>query len=69
MSVDPNVKNWNVNYDNDPNPPDFKTLLDHKAATDLQLSNTPSNHPTFAALQTKQANLATAIANHPKRTK
>ncbi len=69
MSIDPNVKNWQVNYDNDPLPPDFKALLDHKTATDLQLANTPSNHPAFAVLQTKQAILATAIMNHPKRTK
>ena len=69
MSIDPNVKNWNVNYDNDPTPPDFKALLDHKAATDQLLANTPSTHPSFAALTAKQATLANAINNHPKRTK
>ncbi len=69
QTIDPNVANWNVNYQNDPLPPDLKALLDHKAATDGQLANTPSSHPTFAALTAKQATLATAIQNHPKRAK
>ena len=67
MSIDPNVKNWNVNYANDPAPPDFKQLLDAKAAEDQLLANLPSSHPSYAAHQTRQAALVQQIANHPKR--
>ncbi len=69
QTIDPNVQKWNVNYDNDPLPPDFKALLDQKAALDGQLLNTPVSHPTRAGLVTQQATVAQAIASHPKRSK
>ncbi len=69
QTIDPNVKNWNVNYDNDPQPPDFKALLDQKAALDQQLANTPASHPSRAALVTQQATVVAVIAAHPKRSK
>ncbi len=69
QTIDPNVQNWNVNYANDPLPPDFKALLDQKAALDQQLLNLPASHPSRAALVTQQATVVAAIAAHPKRTK
>ena len=69
QTIDPNVKNWNVNYDNDPQPPDFKALLDQKAALDQQLLNLPASHPSRAAIVTQQAVVVAAITTHPKRSK
>lgn len=69
QQIDQNVQNWNVNYANDPMPPDFKALLDQKTAVDQLLANLPASHPSFAGHQARQAALAQAIANHPKRTK
>ncbi len=69
QTIDPNVKNWQVNYDNDPLPPDFKALLDQKASLDGQLLNMPASHPSRAALVTQQTVVATAIAAHLKRSK
>ncbi len=68
-TIDPNVKNWQVNYDNDPLPPDLKALVDQKTALDQQLVNTPASHPSRAALVTQQATVVAAIAAHPKRAK
>jgi len=67
--IDPNVKNWQVNYDNDPLPPDFALLLANKAAVDGQLANLPASHPSRAGLVNQQALVAIAIATHPKRSK
>ena len=69
QTIDPNVKNWQVNYDNDPTPPDFKALLDLKASLDQQILNLPASHPSRAALVTRQATVVSAIAAHPKVTK
>jgi len=69
QQIDSNVKNWQVNYDNDPLPPDFALLLANKAAVDGQLANLPASHPSRAALVTQQATVVAAIAAHPKRTK
>ncbi len=69
QQIDPNVVKYQAALKNDPLPPDLATLLTHKASVDQQLANTPSSHPTFAALQTKQATVAAAIAAHPNKNR
>lgn len=68
MSIDPNVQKWNVNYANDPLPPDFKSLVDLQTAITQEIAHTAITHPNYAALQTRASVVAQAIANHPKRS-
>jgi hypothetical protein len=64
--IDPNVVRYSATVDNLKTPPDLNSLLVAKAAIDQQILNTPSSHPSFAALQARQSTLAAAIAAHPK---
>ncbi len=68
QTIDPNVVRYQANLKNDPNPPDLATLLTQKAAADLELTNLPASHPTFAAKQARQATIAAAIAAHPRKS-
>jgi hypothetical protein len=42
-------------------PTELKQLLDQQTAVNQQLVNLPSSHPSYAALQTRQATLAAAV--------
>lgn len=70
QTTDPKyIQDWNLNYANDPVPPDFKILLDRKASLDQQLLNLPASHPSRAALVAQQATVVAAISAHPKNSK
>lgn len=61
------VSAYQANVANMPTPPDLKQLLDAQTAITLQIANTPSTHPTYAALQARSVVLATAIAAYKPR--
>lgn len=71
MSQQPNdqagQKAYQTNVGNMPVPPDLKQLQDRLTAITVQIANTPSTHPTFAALQARQVVLQTAIAAYKPR--